>query len=94
MSNPAISHPTIEAAALYWNADATDHGGLVFAEDLNAWVSEDDAYQCEDCKKFFSLNGTQGLCDDCKEINEGELRQDRIYGSFEQQAAAEWRASR
>lgn len=94
MSNPAISHPTIEAAATYWNDDASDHGGLVFAEDLNAWVSEDDVFKCEDCGKFFSLNGTQGLCESCDETNEGELRQDRIYGSYEQQVAADWLASR
>lgn len=103
------THSTLSQACLYWNDDASDPDGVVFLEDVKRWASQDDAYRCQSCGKFFSLSaqpnegehpcsphalGSEDLCEPCAQIADDAHRQDRRYGSYDQQVAAQWRASR
>lgn len=85
-------HETIEGAAAHWNDDAEDFTGLVFLEDVGLWTSQDDAHQCETCQQSFSAQGNE-TCN-CQADIDYDHDQEMIFGSFEQQVAADWHASR
>lgn len=87
-----VYHDTIGDAAVHFNDDSTDFGGLVFLEDVALWTSEDEAHRCDTCHQHFSAEGNE-TCG-CEADIDFDMAQDMQFGSFEQQVSADWHASR